>query len=113
MAIFDKLKENMFDITTKVMGYNAIWINSITSEQKTAVVHFKTPTETEGLASIDYMEGQPIMEYRSPFFEGLKEATDNLTSEPIEIEGKGFFYVRQVLKKYDGQTFWAVLVEIE
>ena len=113
MAIFDNLKNNMYDITAKVMGYNATWTNSVTFEVSSAVVHFKQPTETEGLAGLDYIEGQPIMEYRAPFFEGLKEAADELTNEPIIIESKGAFYVRQVLKKFDGATFWAVLVEQE
>lgn len=113
MAIFDSLKNNMFDITTKVMGYNAVWVNSQTLEENGAVVHFKNPTEKEVLESINYIEGQPVMEYRAPFFEGLKEASDNLLDEQITISGKGLFWVRQVVKNYDGDTFLAILAPAE
>lgn len=113
MAIFDTYKNNMYDITTNVMGYNAVWVNSQTLEENTAIVHFKQPTESEILEGINYIEGQPIMEYRAPFFEGLKELADDAVDEEVIIESKGVFWVRQVVKNYDGDTFLAILVEKE
>ncbi len=113
--IFDIAKRNMFNITTRIIGHDAIWVNSQTEEELTARVHFKYPTPKEELLPSDiyYTPTEPIMEYLQGNFLGLKEAVDSNLTEQIAIDGIGIFYVRSVIRKYDGETLVAVLAPAE
>jgi len=111
MAIFDRLKNNMFDITLNVMGYDASWTNSQTAEILTAKVHFKYPTPPEDLAGVEYFPQEPYMEFKQGDFEGLKELVDDNSTETVIIDGRSY-YVRSVDRKYDGDTLTAVLADI-
>lgn len=109
---FDRLKNNMFNITTNIMGYSAIWTNSETAQEFTAKVHFKYPTPAEDLAGVEYFPEEPYMEFKQGDFDGLKELVDNNKTETVVIEGRGSFYVRSVNRKYDGDTLICVLADV-
>lgn len=107
--IFDSLKNKAFDLTTKVMGYDATWTNSQTLEEFAARVHYKGPTIPEELASVDYMPVEPMIEFKAGDFPGLKELIDAGEVETIAIDTIGSFYGREVLKTFDGDTIIVTL----
>jgi hypothetical protein len=109
--IFDSLKIKTFDVITKTMGYDAVWISSeLGSFPSLARVVYKDPSEKQELSGIDsWNPDQPFMEYRIGFFLRLKERVDLGFAEFVEINGKGFFAVREVKTKFDGDTFMARL----
>lgn len=109
MSIFDTYKNGMFNVTTKVMGYGAVWVNSETLEEFTAKVHFRHATPAEDLSMVDYHPEHPYMEFKAGDFDGLKALVDAGSAELISIEGKGNFYVRDAIGKYDGDTFACAL----
>lgn len=110
MNAFDSLKKNTFDTVTRVMGYDAIWVNSESNESFIARVGYKDPSEKQELSGIDsWNPSEPFMEYRAGFFENLKVRVDNGNLETVEISGKGNFAVVEVRSKYDGDTFVARL----
>lgn len=94
----------MFDVTTKVMGYDATWgVHS-------ARVHFKRPTEKDMLMSgVEYGPTSFVMEYREPFFPGLYDAARGAISQTITIAGVGY-YTRGATRVSDGET---IIVELE
>ena len=108
--IFDSVKRKAFDVVTKVMGYNASWVTE--SGVLTARVGFKDPSEKQELSGIgSWNPNEPFMEYRIDFFEGLKESVDSGNLEFVDISGIGYFAVKEVQTKIDGETFVARLVE--
>jgi hypothetical protein len=106
---FDTAKLNMFDITTKVMGYDAVWINSETLREYSAKVHYKHATPSEDLAGVAYFPTAPLMEFRAGDFEGLKALVDAGGIETVNIDGIGVFYIRDANRKYDGDTITCML----
>ena len=121
MNHFDILKNRPFDAVTHLMGYDAIWINSVSSEVLTARVAYKDPSEKQELSGIDsWNPDQPFMEYRKGFFPGLKESVDTGNSEFVTISQHneplnilGYFAVSEVKTKYDGDTYVARLQHAE
>ncbi len=113
MNQFDSLKKGAFDVVTQVMGYDATWTSSESgSSELKARVGYKDPSEKQELSGIDsWNPNEPFMEYRAPFFEGLKDRVDNNKAEFVEIEGIGYFAVKEVQTKVDGEVFVARLVE--
>lgn len=117
--IFDSLKKQAFDVITLVMGYDAAWTSSESNTTLTAEVGFKDPSEKQELSGIDsWNPDQPFMEYRTGFFEGLKEAVDEGLTEYVLITQRndpseivGYFAVSEVKTKVDGDTFVARLIK--
>lgn len=110
MNIFDFVKRQAFDVVTKVMGYDASWDNGV--DILTARVGFKDPSEKQELSGIDsWNPNEPFMEYRIDFFTGLKESVDSGNLNYVDISGIGYFAVKEVQTKVDGETFVARLVE--
>lgn len=109
--IFDSLKRKAFDVVTLTMGYDATWQSSESGVLvQTARVGFKDPSEKQELSGIDtWNPDEPFMEYRTDFFPGLKERVDASNLEYVEISGVGYFAVREVKTKFDGETFVARL----
>jgi len=106
MNAFDSLKTKPFDTVTRVMGYSAAWISSESGAVYAARVTYKDPSEKEKFAGLDdWNPDIPYMEYRFPYFEGLKLAVDRAQPEFITIEGKGYFAVREVKTSIDGDVF--------
>ena len=115
MNIFDSLKVKAFDVVTKTMGYDATWQSSESGSLiLSARVGFKDPSEKQELSGIDsWNPDEPFMEYRVGFFPGLKDRVDTGTAEFVTIEGKGYFAVKEVQTKFDGDTFVARLQTTE
>lgn len=110
MNAFDSVKRVAFDVVTKVMGYDATWNTG--TEILTARVGYKDPSEKQELSGIDsWNPNEPFMEYRIDFFTGLKESVDAGGLNFVEISGIGYFAVKEVQTKVDGETFVARLVE--
>jgi hypothetical protein len=97
------------------MGYDATWTSSESgSSQLTARVTYKDPSEAQELSGIDtWNPDEPFMEYRVDFFPGLKERVDSSKLEYVEILEIGWFAVREVKTKFDGDTFIARLTKTE
>jgi len=113
--IFDKAKSLAYKATTAVMGYDAEWYDDELEETFTARVHFKYPTPKEELLPSDiyYMPTEPIMEYFEGDFQNLKQAVDANTDQQVSIDGIGTFWVRSIIRKYDGDTLVAILAPTE
>ena len=101
--IFDKKKESLHKLTARLMGYVATWAG------ESVKVNYKGPSSERDLNGFDYYPTVPEMEYFSDQFVGLKEAVDNGESQSVVIEEVGTFWVRQVNKKFDGDTYSATL----
>ena len=118
MNIFDTLKTKAFDVVTNLMGYDASWTNSVSNILLTSKVGYKDPSEKQELSGIDsWNPDQPFMEYRAGFFPGLKESVDAGVAEYVLITQQGdadsvigYFNVKEVKTKVDGDTFVARLV---
>jgi len=117
--IFDTLKTKAFDVVTNLMGYDAAWTHSVSDILLTAEVGYLDPSEKAELSGIDTWDSEtPFMEYRTGFFLGLKEAVDAGQTEYVYITHRGepdnyigYFAVREVRTKYDGDTFVARLIK--
>ena len=107
--IFDTAKLNMFDITTTVMGYDAVWVNSDTAQEYSARVHYKHATPSEDLDGVAYFPTAPMMEFKAGDFDGLKALVDAGSVETVTIDGIGAFYIRDANRKYDGDTIFCML----
>lgn len=111
MNVFDSLKRTAFDVVTNLMGYNAKWTSSESgSSELTARVGYKDPSEAQELSGIEsWNPNEPFMEYRIDFFPGLKSQVDAGKLEHVTIEGIGFFAIKEVRTKFDGDTYVARL----
>lgn len=106
---FDGYMQKAFDMTTKVMGYDATWIPSAGGGQQTGRVHYREPNEKDMIASgVQYMPFAFFMEYKVGVFNGLQEAVLAGNIEIVTVNGASH-YVRSVFKIADGQTFEAQL----
>lgn len=106
--IFDGLRDMAFDTTTNVMGKDASWTPSTGGPMQTARVHFENADASQKLGDIEYQPVQPTMEYRKPFFSGLKASVDANNDESVTIDGI-IYYVRSVKAIKDGNTLVAIL----
>lgn len=109
--LFDGMRDNSFDIVTNTMGYDATWIPSNGSQPSgyNARVLFKDPEADQKLSGATYSSFNYQMEYREPFFPGLKSITDSVnTEEQVTVNGLTYF-VRMVETKADGKTYLATL----
>lgn len=115
MNIFDRAKSLAYKATTAIMGYDAEWYDDDSEETFTARVHFKYPTPKEELLPSDiyYMPTEPIMEYFEGSFPNLKQKVDENSNQEVFIDGIGNFYVRSIIRKYDGDTLVAILTPAE
>lgn len=106
---FDGYLQNIFDVTTNTMGYDATWTPSLGGEQLTGRVHYREPNEKDMIASgVQYMPFVFIMEYKVGVFNGLQESVRTGNTE-IVVVNNASHYVRSVTKIADGQTFEAQL----
>jgi uncharacterized protein YaaQ len=108
MNIFDNLQVSTFNTVLACMGYTCTWLPSAGGSLKTANVLFKTPTDDEKEASVNYELVTGTIEYKEGDLAGLKEAADNNIREIINIDGVDHI-VLSVSKKFDGKTFEARL----
>ena len=122
MNRFDQLKARCFTIVTGHMGYVGSWLSSVDDVTYLASqgVNFKTPT----LKEVQLLESQEftwrnedtLMEYLTPDFPGLYELVlEGSQDEIVNIiknDVAQSWRVLQVLRMYDGDTFWAKIVPI-
>jgi len=110
--LFDSLQDNTFDVATNTMGYPATWQPAAGGPLQTAKVLYNNDTEKYEVSNMQYDPFSWRMEYRYPFFTGLKPSVDNNENETVTITlpgGDTEFYVRRVDTKFDGKTFTAYL----
>lgn len=110
--LFDSLQDNAFDVATNTMGYPATWQPSAGGPLKNAIVLYNDDTQKYELSNMDFMPSHWSMEFRYPFFPGLKLSVDGNENETVIITlpgGDTEFYVRKVDSKFDGKTFTAYL----
>lgn len=106
---FDGYIQNAFDLTTNIMGYDAVWNPANGSAQQTGRVHYREPNEKDMIASgVQYMPFVFIMEYKTGVFSGLQESVRSGYTEIVVVNGASH-YVRSVNRIVDGQTFEAQL----
>lgn len=116
MNIFDTLKTKAFDTVTYVMGYDAVWVSSVSGMAFTSRVGYKDPSEKEKLSGIaEWNPDIPYMEYRIGFFPELKENVDAGYLEYVTIYDtnpstgvqfiKAYAAVREVKTAVDGDVF--------
>lgn len=117
--IFEGMQKRLFDLTTTVFGYKAIWLAS--EERPIDVegdVNYRQPNDKDIIRTNgDYQPYTYFMEYREPFFPGLKEAVDRNGVEYISIVDQynvvHYYGVRSVKAVWDGETYNAFLEELE
>lgn len=116
--IFEGMQKRLFDLTTTVFGYKAIWLSS--EERPIDVagdVNYRQPNEKDIIRTNgDYQPYTYFMEYREPFFPGLKEAVDRNGIEYVSIVDQynvvHYYGVRSVKCTFDGKTYNAFLDEM-
>lgn len=106
MNLFDGLQDKAFDVTTKVMGYDASWTPVGGGSTQTASVHLRFPTELEIINGRDGMSFSPvtyIIEWRSPFFPGLFDSVRSGVEETLTVNGETY-RTRASFAYHDGRT---------
>lgn len=106
---FDALSRTVFNTTVNVMGYTATWTPAGGGETYTAKVHFNNPTEMVQRVGIEYNPDAWQMEYYLDDFPGLKDLADGRGSLEVVTVADQEWYVKTVIKKYDGKTYIAEL----
>ena len=111
--IFDGLQDNMFNVVTNTMGYDATWTPvAPNSTLQTARVLYNKPTEKRTLEEYQYNPNIHIMEYKKGDFEGLFESCRSNEMETVIIDIRGVstsFYVQEIKAAWDGNNFIAQL----
>lgn len=110
--LFDSLQDNTVDVVTNTMGYPASWQPVAGGPVITAAVLYNANTDKYDLSNMGYEPEKWRMEYRAPFFPGLKQSVDENVDEIVTItlpDGDTEFFVRRVIAAFDGKTFIAYL----
>lgn len=116
MNAFDAYQEAAFDVVSNTMGYDASWTPSAGGPTQTCKALLKNPTEAQAFQPVghelpEYNPHHWMMEYRQGNFEGLKVAVDSNEVEEVTVNGQTF-NVSAVYTKFDGKTYYAILVPI-
>lgn len=117
--IFERMQKRLFDLTTTVFGYKAVWLAS--SNRPIDVegdVNYRQPNEKDMIRSNgEYMPMTYFMEYREPFFEGLYNAVRDNGVEFVSIVDQydvtHYYAVRSIKAQWDGKTYHAFLEELK
>lgn len=110
--LFDSLQNSAYALVAKTMGYDAVWAKA-GGQTETGRVLFNDPSKKYQLAGMDFQPAGWTMEYQAGTFNGLEEAVQSgETPQFVTISGQEYF-VRQVLKEFDGKSYVAVLEEKE
>jgi len=106
-APFDILGQNVFDITTHVMGYAASWTPAAGGGAFTAQAHLKSPSREDELAGFAYNPRYFISEWKEGDFPGLETLYKN-SDEVMTVNGKTFNVIH-VRALHDGRVYQAIL----
>lgn len=107
---FDALRDQTFDQTTNVFGYDCIWNATDGGTSFSGKVHFKNPTSELRMVGVEYDEEDWTMEYKEGDFIGLYERVEARNDDPelVTIDGN-LYYVKKIKKIHDGATYIAAL----
>lgn len=112
---FDSIQNRMVGKVHNLYAYPAVWVPSDgESPALTATVLFKDPTREIGFVDwTGFKETHILAEYNFGEFTNLREMANQAGSEEKlvidEQDGVREYFVRQVVKKYDGRTLIAIL----
>lgn len=110
--LFDDLRDICHDTAAITFGKQASWSPSAGGETQTNHILFNDPDSIRKLGEIEYDPANTVIEWRKPFFDGLKTTVDaGTTNENMVIEGDTY-YVRTVKNIHDGNTQVAVIAKI-
>src|SRR5690606_33897964 len=108
--IFDKMRDNVFDTTTKVMGYDAMW------NGYSARVHFREIIEKDLIEGLGEYSQSPIshyMEYRKEDFPGLETSVRSSINKPKVTVESTEYRVNICLQAYDGRYYKCYLDRVQ
>lgn len=116
---FERMQKRLFDLTTTVFGYKAVWLPS--PQNPTDIegdVNYRQPNEKDMIRSNgDYEPASYFMEYREPFFKGLYESVRDNNVEYVSIVDQysvvHYYIIRSIKAQWDGKTFFAFLEEVD
>ncbi len=116
---FDLLKMQVFDTTTKAMGYSAEWTPLAGGTKQTCRVHFKSPNAmVKNFGNVMFEARMYKMEYKRGDFVGLYELIVNAPSvanggnlEVVVIEGVSY-YCDSINAMFDGDYYEVSLIPI-
>jgi hypothetical protein len=107
--LFDGLRDSTFDVVANTMGKKAVsWTPLAGGPAHTSDCLFNDPNSLRKLGDVEYLPTNTLIEYRKPFFPGLKESADLNNTEYVVI-GEDTYYVRTVHATWDGNTLVAIL----
>lgn len=119
---FDRQSAILHGITTRIMGFDAVWIEPAAEQEEgeppiepvepvehRARVNVREASKEEQIAGVAVMYEHVIMEYYEGSFPGLFQLILDGESPVVTIEGKGTYTVRTINKHYDGRTYRAIL----
>ncbi len=110
--VFDSYRDNTFDTVARAMGKIGVsWSPSAGGSPQICDTLFNDPSSIKKLGETGQLEYNPTdshVEYRKPFFPGLKESVDAGNSEYLYI-GTDRYYIRSVHNTWDGNTNVAIL----
>lgn len=113
--LFDTCRDSMVDVVTNAMGYPATWTPAAGGPRQTAQILYKDATDKYDVDGEDYDPYTYRMEYRKPFFEGLKDSVDASGKEFVQVAlpayqgGLTNFIVRKIDTRFDGNICIAYL----
>ena len=107
---FDSLSSKVFDVCSKVMGYDASWTPSAGGSVQTAKVLFGEPTKEDRLGEYgdNYNLRTFFMEYYAGSFTGLFDSVQDANEEVVTISIDDIdrtFVVLHDEAKYDGRNY--------
>lgn len=110
---FDTLSGRVFATCERTMGYDALWTPAAGGSEQSARVLFGEPTKAELLGELgdSYNPLTFFMEYWEGNFDGLFESVRGGEIEHVFVNDREYF-VRQVIKKYDGKNYRARLEQV-
>lgn len=113
MSFFDNIQRNVFQVTQNIFGDTASWLPFDGSQEQTAKVLYKEPTEKHRMDQNDIDIEEYCMEYKAGDFSGLFESVARVNNEQVKITfadgSENTFWVKQCKKTFDGKTIKAYL----
>lgn len=110
------MSDRVFDSCERTFGYDASWTPTDGGATQNARVLFGEPTQDDLLGEFadSFTLRTFFMEWWADDFDGLFDSVESGTAEDVTISfdaGDRSFYVRHVVKKYDGRNYRAMLEE--
>lgn len=116
---FDHIESTCFNVSNAIFGYKVEWTPTTPdgAAKQTGKGLYKEPTKQFSIMTIDFQITDESLEYKLGDFPELFTLANKAASEEkVTIffkSGTREFFVRKVVKKYDGDTFVAKLDPVE